>query len=205
MSHSRTTMQPPHERSRSANSGAAVIGCISAVAFLIVFAGAGLAGYLAFRTPSIPAPRPRIAVAPPLVPPPLLAPAPPPLVAPAVAPPPDLGAEILEGGTEVRGSLSRDVIRSVVRAHLGEVRSCYEEGLRTDPNLAGRVTVSFVIGPTGAVQTASVGSSTLVSATDADELAGACIARAVRSWLFPTPEGGGIVSVNYPFVFEPAP
>jgi hypothetical protein len=28
---------------------------------------------------------------------------------------------------------------------------------------------------------------------------GTCIANAVRRWQFPSPEGGGIVTVNYPF------
>ena len=31
---------------------------------------------------------------------------------------------------------------------------------------------------------------------------GACIARAVRRWKFPPPEGGGIVVVTYPFVLQ---
>jgi len=31
-----------------------------------------------------------------------------------------------------------------------------------------------------------------------------CIAKAVRRWTFPSPEGGGVVIVTYPFVLAPA-
>ena len=31
---------------------------------------------------------------------------------------------------------------------------------------------------------------------------GQCISNAVRRWQFPTPEGGGVVTVNYPFTLQ---
>jgi TonB family protein len=97
----------------------------------------------------------------------------------------------------VRGSLSREVIRRVIRRHINEVRFCYEQELTARPDLAGRVTVSFIIAATGAVQTASVASSTLSNARVEQ-----CIVTAVRRWTFPAPDGGGIVGVNYPFVLD---
>jgi hypothetical protein len=30
------------------------------------------------------------------------------------------------------------------------------------------------------------------------------VANAVRRWQFPSPEGGGVVTVNYPFNLQPA-
>ncbi|MEZ4336716.1 MAG: AgmX/PglI C-terminal domain-containing protein [Sandaracinaceae bacterium] len=98
------------------------------------------------------------------------------------------------GAAEVRGSLDSNVIRRVIRRHINEVRFCYEQQLNQQPGLAGRVTVSFVIGPTGTVQTASVAQTTLNNA-----IVEQCIAQAVRRWTFPAPQGGGIVAVNYPF------
>ena len=100
-------------------------------------------------------------------------------------------------GPEVRGSLSRDAIRRVVRQHTGEVRACYERELARHPDLQGRVRVNFISGPTGHVQSAAVSSSTLGS-----EPVESCITGAVRSWRFPAPDGGGIVGVNYPFVLQ---
>lgn len=92
-------------------------------------------------------------------------------------------------------ALSADVIRRVVRRHLGEVRSCYEQGLLSQPDISGTVSVRFVIGPTGSITAATVAGSNLGS-TRVDS----CVASAVRRWTFPTPEGGGMVAVTYPFM-----
>lgn len=113
----------------------------------------------------------------------------------------DVGTPLIRPGvTEVRGSLSREVITRVIRSHVGEVRSCYERELARRPGLAGRLTVSFVISPTGAVQIATVSSTTMD-----DPAVESCVAAAARRWRFPAPEGGGVVRVSYPFVFESAP
>ena len=109
------------------------------------------------------------------------------------------GPVLRPGPIESVGSLSKEVIRRVIRRHLNEVRYCYERQLGAQPDLAGRVTVSFIIAPTGAVQSSGVRSSTLGNA-GVDN----CIARAARRWSFPQPEGGGVVAVNYPFVLSPA-
>ncbi len=100
------------------------------------------------------------------------------------------------GATTVMGSLDPAVIQRIVRRHMSEVRACYERGLRERPGLAGRVIVRFVISPSGAVQGATVESSTL----EAPAVDG-CIAAATLRWMFPEPEGGGIVTVTFPFVF----
>ncbi|MBN8614177.1 MAG: AgmX/PglI C-terminal domain-containing protein, partial [Deltaproteobacteria bacterium] len=104
---------------------------------------------------------------------------------------------IRTGEADVRGSLSREVIRRVIRRHINEVRFCYEQELAQRPDLAGRVTVSFIISATGAVQTASVANTTLNNAR-----VETCVAGAVRRWTFPAPDGGGAVLVNYPFVLD---
>jgi hypothetical protein len=104
-------------------------------------------------------------------------------------------ASVRAGISEVLGSLPPAVIQRIVRRHMGEVRACYERGLIERPTLNGRVEVRFVISPTGAVQTATVGSSDL-GAPAVEQ----CITTAVQGWTFPEPEGGGVVSVMYPFV-----
>ncbi|MFK7989446.1 MAG: TonB family protein [Sandaracinaceae bacterium] len=106
---------------------------------------------------------------------------------------------ITTGSAQVVGGLSREAIRRVVRRHLSEVRFCYEQGLQQNPSIEGRVTVSFMISPTGAVQSSTVGSSSL-----GNTRVESCVANAVRRWSFPTPDGGGPVGVNYPFVLQSA-
>ena len=50
-----------------------------------------------------------------------------------------------QGTTTVNGRLPPEVIQRIVRQNFGRFRLCYENGLRTNPNLSGRVAVKFVI------------------------------------------------------------
>jgi len=109
--------------------------------------------------------------------------------------PPTLRAGI----PEASGGLSKEAIRRVVRRHLNEVRFCYEDELRQRPDLDGRVAVRFIISQTGSVQSATIANST-VGSPSVDN----CIAQAVRRWAFPSPEGGGVVVVTYPFTLTSA-
>jgi TonB family protein len=99
----------------------------------------------------------------------------------------------------VRGSAEAARIYRVIGSHLAEVRSCYEQGLLVSSDLTGRVSVEFVIGPNGRVLNAGLQESTLQNPPVED-----CILRAVRTWNFPSPDGGGIVAVGYPFNFLPS-
>ncbi len=99
------------------------------------------------------------------------------------------------------GSLDKDVIRKVVRAHINEIRVCYNHGLARDPTLAGKVGLQFTIGPDGTVTKSIVESSTLSAA---DRTTADCIAAAPLRWRFPEPEGGGSVIITYPFILESA-
>lgn len=105
---------------------------------------------------------------------------------------------VRQGVATTVGSLSKEVIRRVVRRHINEVSFCYEQRLAKRPDLEGRVTINFIISQSGAVQSSQVKESTL-----GDGQAESCIAQAVRRWTFPAPEGGGIVVVNYPFLLNP--
>jgi hypothetical protein len=98
---------------------------------------------------------------------------------------------------EVRGSLSKEVIRRTIQRRLNEVRFCYESGLARDAELSGRLAVSFLIAPTGVVQQAVIKENTLASRAVAD-----CVAQAMRRLTFPAPDGGGYVQVTYPFSFS---
>jgi hypothetical protein len=99
---------------------------------------------------------------------------------------------------QVKGALDKDIIRRIVRAHINEVRYCYNQGLTKNPNLEGRVKVQFTIGPTGTVPVAVVSEKTIP-----DNNVAQCIAKAVKRWKFPRPQAGGNVVVTYPFVLQP--
>lgn len=94
----------------------------------------------------------------------------------------------------VIGLLSPEAIRRVVLRNLPQVVHCHEQGLVQNPTLEGRVVIRFIIGGEGTILGSAVAESNVAVPS-----VGQCIASAVRRWQFPTPEGGGIVTVNYPF------
>jgi tetratricopeptide (TPR) repeat protein len=101
------------------------------------------------------------------------------------------------GATTVSGRLPPEVVQRIVRQNFGRFRLCYENGLRNNPNLQGKVSVRFVIGRDGNVSTVANGGSDLPDAG-----VQRCVANAFQGLSFPQPEGG-IVSVVYPIMFDP--
>jgi hypothetical protein len=105
--------------------------------------------------------------------------------------------ELRAGATTVNGRLPPEVIQRIVRQNFGRFRLCYENGLRNNPNLQGRVSVKFVIGRGGSVASTSDGGSDLPDASVVG-----CVVRAFGNLSFPQPEGG-LVTVVYPISFDP--
>lgn len=97
-----------------------------------------------------------------------------------------------------KGGLSKDLIRRVVRAHIDDVRHCYNQGLQSNPKLKGRVAVNFVIVKNGQVSEATAAEDSLGHSG-----VPSCILGAVRTWRFPELESGESVTVTYPFVLQP--
>jgi hypothetical protein len=97
----------------------------------------------------------------------------------------------------VKGTIAPELIQRTVRQNFGRFRACYESGLRSNPALAGRVAVRFVIGRDGAVSSVGSGGSDL-----ADAGVVSCVTRAFYGLSFSPPEAG-IVTVVYPIMFSP--
>jgi hypothetical protein len=104
---------------------------------------------------------------------------------------------IREGATTVNGRLPPEVIQRIVRQNFGRFRLCYENGMRNNPNLQGRVTVKFIIDRSGAVSMTADGGSDLP-----DQGVVQCVVRGFGNLSFPQPEGG-MVTVVYPIMFNP--
>ena len=100
-------------------------------------------------------------------------------------------------GAVIMGALDRSVIDSYIRRNLAKIRWCYEKELAKNDNIGGRVVINFTISGSGAVSTSKVHRTTMKN----DNVEN-CIASTVRQIRFPSPKGGGIVVVNYPFVFK---
>ena len=105
--------------------------------------------------------------------------------------------KLREGATSVNGRLPAEVITRIVRQNYGRFRLCYESGLRSNPNLQGRVSVKFVIERSGSVAMTSDAGSDLP-----DQSVVGCVVRGFGNLSFPQPEGG-LVTVVYPISFSP--
>ena len=97
----------------------------------------------------------------------------------------------------IMGSLAREVVERVIRENINQIRYCYEVELQRRQNLAGRVVATWVISGSGRVARVKIKDSTLGSKRTEK-----CIMRRIKTWQFPRPAGGGVVTVNYPFVFR---
>jgi len=95
------------------------------------------------------------------------------------------------------GGLSREEIQRTVVVVMPDIKGCYEAALNRDPNLAGRITLKWVIAGDGTVTTILIEKTTF-----ADPMVENCVIGILRRQRFPTPKGGGIVNVTYPFVFS---
>ncbi|MBT3221540.1 MAG: AgmX/PglI C-terminal domain-containing protein, partial [Proteobacteria bacterium] len=103
------------------------------------------------------------------------------------------------GNPVILGSLDRSQITKVVKRHMNQIRYCYQQELTSNPSLAGRIDIKFVIDKDGNVSQASAKKNTM-----GNQATEQCIAGRFMRMKFPKPSGSGIVIVRYPFVFAPS-
>ncbi|MBI5599352.1 MAG: AgmX/PglI C-terminal domain-containing protein [Deltaproteobacteria bacterium] len=89
-------------------------------------------------------------------------------------------------------------VYKTVQAYIGGLKYIYNNALRKDSTLKGKVTVKIVISPDGKVAKAEMVSTTL----DSSETVEAIVARITR-WKFPTLLGGEEYIITYTFDFSP--
>lgn len=106
--------------------------------------------------------------------------------------------QIKPAGVTVNGRLPVEVVQRIVRQNYGRFRLCYEIGLRSNPNLQGKVSTQFTVQPDGSVANVANAGSDLPDANVVN-----CVVQAFRGLSFPAPEGG-VVKVVYPIQLFPA-
>ncbi|MEM6533063.1 MAG: AgmX/PglI C-terminal domain-containing protein [Myxococcota bacterium] len=107
--------------------------------------------------------------------------------------------KVTPGRTITKGCLSPQVVGRVIGRNSSRVKYCYEKALQRNPNLGGKVTATFTVGPTGAVLRSNISASTI-----GDAGVEQCIVRVVRQMRFPPCAGGGTADVTYPWLFKPS-
>lgn len=101
------------------------------------------------------------------------------------------------GDPIILGALDKSIIDRIVKKHLPQIRYCYQKELNKNPKLFGKMVVKFVIAKDG-----SVSSSTTKTSTMNNPIVENCVHSRFMRMRFPSPKGGGIVIVSYPFVFN---
>lgn len=87
-------------------------------------------------------------------------------------------------------------LRSVVKRYMGRIKACYESELRSNPDLAGKISVSWIVGADGRTSDVSIAENTMGNAAVAS-----CITKVIGGITFPGAEEEIEVQA-YPFVFS---
>jgi hypothetical protein len=103
-----------------------------------------------------------------------------------------------DGATLSNEGLPPEVVQRIVRQHFGRLRFCFAHGLESNPSLAGKLRVRFVIGADGAV-----GSATDAGSTIPDRTVVECLRHSFELMSFPVPSAGKL-AVTYSVTFAPA-
>ena len=103
----------------------------------------------------------------------------------------------ITGESSSHSDRSQAAIQRIVTREAQRLKRVYEDWLKRDPALSGRLTVKFTISSSGAVSAVSIVKST-TNNQDFDET----ILRYIKRWQFPDVPGGSSVEVVYPFIFE---
>lgn len=118
--------------------------------------------------------------------------------------PPTTGSPSHAPGVHDRGvtlsstGLPPEVVRRIIRQNFGRFRLCYENGLRSDPTLAGTVRIRFVIRADG-----SAGSATDAGSTLPDKGVVECVRHALELLSFPTPTPAAALVATYSLSLTP--
>ncbi len=96
-----------------------------------------------------------------------------------------------------KGHLTREQIARVVKQHLQEIQYCYEKNLLRNNKLKGKLIMEWTIVSTGKVTLVKTRFNSMHSSKVAR-----CVSKSIKKMRFPSPRGGGLVEVEYPFLFE---
>ena len=95
------------------------------------------------------------------------------------------------------GLMDPGEVAKVVNQKIGAIKGCYEQALKRDPTLKGKVTIQFTIAGSGKVTSAKA------TVNELGPQVGSCMVAAFMRFRFPPPDGGTI-TFEYPFMFTPA-
>ena len=98
----------------------------------------------------------------------------------------------------MRASAAQMVIKSAVRAHMGQLRQCYDASLKRDNTLGGDVIVAIAVDDMGHVDVRDIAPTPGLNNT----MFLTCLTKRIEAWTMPP---GAATEVRIPFSFRPQP
>lgn len=89
-------------------------------------------------------------------------------------------------------------VRLKIKENLSIFMDCYNEGLKADSKLGGKVVLSWDVDETGSVKNAETKKSTLSHVA-----VESCLVGKLKGLSFPPAPTGKVINISYPFVFSP--
>lgn len=86
--------------------------------------------------------------------------------------------------------------KTKIKENMAAFDSCYQESLKTNPSLKGKVTLAWDIGDDGSVKTATAKKSTLK-----DPATENCMIEKLKAIRFSPANASTVMSVNHQFIF----
>lgn len=96
---------------------------------------------------------------------------------------------------ESQTGMDKEQIRRAIREHLGEIRQCFDNRRREDPNVHGRLVLEWDVWSNGFAHD-------IRAKKPLDPKLDSCIIDKMKTWQFPLPPKGMVGRVSYPFVFD---
>lgn len=84
------------------------------------------------------------------------------------------------GSVDVASGENVDKVKTVIQKYKGQVKYCYDQRLKENPNISGRIAVEF------SVASGRVSSVAIVENSTGDSALESCVKGKVRSWRFPS-------------------
>ena len=103
------------------------------------------------------------------------------------------------GELVVTGGLSKEEVQKILQRELSSFQLCFQEALKAQPNLKGKMIMKFTIDARGRVSQAKVSESELKATGKEWER---CIRQRLLALQFPAPAGGVQVIVTVPFILN---
>ena len=93
----------------------------------------------------------------------------------------------------------REAARAVVKTHLADIRTCYDEGLKINPHLKGKFVFDWEIVDEGFTRNAKISEKKSDTRNSSVEN---CLIALISAWRFPPPPPRNTVDISYPFFFK---